>query len=251
MRQRQRAGRPRASSREILEEAACELFLEQGYAATSVADITARAGVSRATFFNYVPTKSDLLWTSIDEAFESLAAELEGAGLDGTDPEGTELDGTDLSSTELGSTGVGGTGLGGTGLEGTGLDDAAAQDDRSAGPSPSVRPAPSPREETAAALLHLAERLTPGTVVLAFANAEPMGVVAELEESAALRQQRLARILAGRLRRRGMDALEADVVGAAQAGALLAALRAWSRGAPGRTSFPAILTRALSAIAAC
>ncbi|MPV49681.1 TetR family transcriptional regulator [Pseudactinotalea sp. HY160] len=235
MRQRQRAGRPRASSREILEEAACELFLEQGYAATSVADITARAGVSRATFFNYVPTKSDLLWTSIDEAFESLAAELEGAGLDGTDPEGTEL---------------GSTGVGGTGLEGTGLDGAAAQDDRSAGPAPSVRPAPSPREETAAALLHLAERLTPGTVVLAFANAEPMGVAAELEESAALRQQRLARILAGRLRRRGMDALEADVVGAAQAGALLAALRAWSRGAPGRTSFPAILTRALSAIAA-
>ena len=47
-----RAGRPRASSREVLAEAACELFLEKGYDATSVADITTRAGVSRSSFFN-------------------------------------------------------------------------------------------------------------------------------------------------------------------------------------------------------
>src|SRR5699024_7151026 len=76
MSERSRVGRPRAVSREILEEAACDLFLEQGYAATSVADITQRAGVSRATFFNYVPTKSDLLWTSIDDALERLATDL-------------------------------------------------------------------------------------------------------------------------------------------------------------------------------
>ena len=48
-----RAGRPRASSRETLAEAACELFLEQGYEATSVVDIAQRAGVSRSSFFNY------------------------------------------------------------------------------------------------------------------------------------------------------------------------------------------------------
>ena len=63
----------------MLEEAACELFLEQGYAATSVADITQRAGVSRATFFNYIPAKSDLLWTSVDDALETLIAELAAA----------------------------------------------------------------------------------------------------------------------------------------------------------------------------
>src|SRR5690625_903287 len=74
-----RVGRPRAASREMLEEAACELFLEQGYAATSVADITQRAGVSRATFFNYIPAKSDLLWTSVDDALETLTAELAAA----------------------------------------------------------------------------------------------------------------------------------------------------------------------------
>lgn len=61
-----RAGRPRASSREVLAEAACELFLEQGYDSTSVADITRRAGVSRSSFFNYFSSKSDVLWSGLD-----------------------------------------------------------------------------------------------------------------------------------------------------------------------------------------
>ena len=62
-----RAGRPKASSRETLAEAACELFLERGYDATSVADITQRAGVSRSSFFNYFASKSDVLWSGVDE----------------------------------------------------------------------------------------------------------------------------------------------------------------------------------------
>ena len=77
------AGRPRAASRALLEEAACELFLEQGYAATSVAEVTMRAGVSRSTFFNYFDTKSDLLWSAFDEQVVALAARL--AGGDGDD----------------------------------------------------------------------------------------------------------------------------------------------------------------------
>lgn len=64
----------------MLEEAAGELFLERGYAATSVADITQRAGVSRSTFFNYFPAKSDLLWATFDERVEHLRATL------GSDP---------------------------------------------------------------------------------------------------------------------------------------------------------------------
>lgn len=66
------SGRPRASSRETLAEAACELFLEQGYAATSVADITTRAGVSRSSFFNYFGSKSEILWSSLDERIDML-----------------------------------------------------------------------------------------------------------------------------------------------------------------------------------
>ncbi|MFI8631832.1 TetR/AcrR family transcriptional regulator [Microbacterium sp. NPDC077663] len=67
-------GRPRASSREVLSEAACELFLERGYHATSVTDIAARAGVSRSSFFNYFESKEAILWSSLDERIERLRA---------------------------------------------------------------------------------------------------------------------------------------------------------------------------------
>ncbi|GAA3509123.1 TetR/AcrR family transcriptional regulator [Georgenia daeguensis] len=187
-----RAGRPRSASREILEEAACELFLEKGYDATSVADITQRAGVSRNTFFNYIPTKSDLLWTSVDDALEGLAA--------------------DLAATRGGD-----------------------------GPGDAVA-------DVRAALLRLAAAMEPGTVVLAFANAEPMGVAEELEESAARRQSRAGRIVADHLRRRGADELTADVLGKAHAGAFLAALRAWSRSSAPREPFPDVLSRALDVL---
>jgi AcrR family transcriptional regulator/catechol 2,3-dioxygenase-like lactoylglutathione lyase family enzyme len=73
-----RAGRPRASSRETLAEAACELFLEQGFEQTSVVDITRRAGVSRSSFFNYFASKSDILWAALDERIEALEARLGG-----------------------------------------------------------------------------------------------------------------------------------------------------------------------------
>lgn len=75
-----RAGRPRSSSRETLAEAACELFLERGYAATSVADITQRAGVSRSSFFNYFSSKSDVLWSGIDQRIAEAVDALSHAG---------------------------------------------------------------------------------------------------------------------------------------------------------------------------
>lgn len=74
-----RAGRPRVSSRETLAEAACELFLERGYDATTVADITTRAGVSRSSFFNYFASKSAVLWSGLDERIGLLERELDGA----------------------------------------------------------------------------------------------------------------------------------------------------------------------------
>ncbi|WAA67755.1 TetR/AcrR family transcriptional regulator [Microbacterium oxydans] len=75
-----RAGRPKASSRETLAEAACELFLERGYDATSVADITQRAGVSRSSFFNYFTSKSDVLWSGVDERIDEAARALGALG---------------------------------------------------------------------------------------------------------------------------------------------------------------------------
>lgn len=61
----------------MLAEAAGELFLEQGFAATSVAEIASRAGVSRATFFNYFTSKSDLLWLEIDERIGVVRSAIE------------------------------------------------------------------------------------------------------------------------------------------------------------------------------
>jgi AcrR family transcriptional regulator len=65
-------GRPRTSSIGALEEAAAELFLEQGYSHTTVDDIASRAGVSRATFFNYFHSKSDVLWVDVDRVIDQL-----------------------------------------------------------------------------------------------------------------------------------------------------------------------------------
>ena len=64
-------GRPRAISREMLAEAACELFLEQGFEATNVAEIAQRAGIARSSFFNYAPGKAELLWGPLDERIAS------------------------------------------------------------------------------------------------------------------------------------------------------------------------------------
>lgn len=68
-------GRPRASSRRTIEEAALELFLENGYARTSIDDIARRAGVGRATVFSYVSAKSDLLWLDVDAVLDDLEGE--------------------------------------------------------------------------------------------------------------------------------------------------------------------------------
>ncbi|WP_092965616.1 TetR/AcrR family transcriptional regulator [Agromyces sp. CF514] len=76
---RARGGRPRASSRRTLEDAASELFLEQGYARTTIDQIAQRAGVGRNTFFNYFAAKSDLLWLDADETIAALPGILERA----------------------------------------------------------------------------------------------------------------------------------------------------------------------------
>lgn len=65
-------GRPRSASRELLEEAAYELFLEQGYAQTTAVQIATRAGVSRGTFFNYFATKADVFWVDLDTVIHAL-----------------------------------------------------------------------------------------------------------------------------------------------------------------------------------
>ncbi|GAA1729616.1 TetR/AcrR family transcriptional regulator [Microbacterium paludicola] len=177
-----RAGRPKASSREMLAEAASELFLEQGYEATSIAEIAARAGVSRSSFFNYAASKGALLWGGLDERLDALDTDLE---------------------------------------RGT------------------------PRE----AVREIARGLAPDALALALANAEAMGLAAELEREAALRRARIGRSVARALRRRGLDPLAADVAGAAYGGAVIAALKRWALAGPGRVELATTLDAALEAIA--
>ncbi|MGV8876727.1 MAG: TetR/AcrR family transcriptional regulator [Rhodoglobus sp.] len=71
-------GRPPAASRELLQEAAFELFVETGYLATTIDAIATRAGVSRNTFFNYFEAKGDVFWVELDATTQRLKSALAG-----------------------------------------------------------------------------------------------------------------------------------------------------------------------------
>lgn len=183
-----RGGRPRASSRETLAEAASELFLEQGYEATSIVDITTRAGVSRSSFFNYFGSKSDVLWGGLDAQIAVLA-------------------------------------------------DALAA---SSGPDADA--------DVRAAVDALARELRPDVLALALAQSEAMGVGEELAREAGIRRTRIAEATGARLTRDGVDALRAEVLGAAYGGAVLAALARWAERGTGRTALAIIVRDALAVI---
>jgi AcrR family transcriptional regulator len=53
--------RKKARTRRAIQEQAMRLFLAKGYAATTVQEIAAAAGVSHMTFFRYFPTKEDVV----------------------------------------------------------------------------------------------------------------------------------------------------------------------------------------------
>ena len=75
-------GRPKAVSRSMLQEAAFECFLEQGYARTTVEDIASRAGVGRSTFFGYFGSKADVFWVELDDAIGAVREHLADAAMD-------------------------------------------------------------------------------------------------------------------------------------------------------------------------
>ena len=58
------AGRSAPATRDLLYEAAAALFVEKGYADTTMADLAQRAGTVRRTAFNHFPSKGDIpmLW---------------------------------------------------------------------------------------------------------------------------------------------------------------------------------------------
>jgi AcrR family transcriptional regulator len=67
-------GRWQPDARERLERAAIELFTEQGFAATTVPQITARAGLTTRTFFRHFADKREVLFGG--DEIPALAARL-------------------------------------------------------------------------------------------------------------------------------------------------------------------------------
>ncbi|MEO8529075.1 MAG: TetR family transcriptional regulator [Pseudolysinimonas sp.] len=92
-------GRWEPGARDRLADAALELFAESGFAATTVPQITARAGLTTRTFFRHFADKRDVLFADEDEiplAITGLLAvaplatatiEVIGAGLRGLVPD--------------------------------------------------------------------------------------------------------------------------------------------------------------------
>jgi AcrR family transcriptional regulator len=68
--------RKKARLRVELMRAAVDLFKEQGFAATTVEEIAARAETSPSTFFRYFGTKEDVLFGDTPERLETLRHEL-------------------------------------------------------------------------------------------------------------------------------------------------------------------------------
>lgn len=61
-----------ADSRERLVDAALGLFVEHGYAATTIDEIAARAGVTARTFFRHFVDKEEVLFSDDDSVMPAI-----------------------------------------------------------------------------------------------------------------------------------------------------------------------------------
>ena len=72
-------GRWEPNARERLVRAALDLFTEQGYDKTTVAEIAERAGLTKTTFFRHFPDKREVLFAGQDTHSRLLADGVSGA----------------------------------------------------------------------------------------------------------------------------------------------------------------------------
>jgi AcrR family transcriptional regulator len=73
-----RRDRKKDETRQALREAAHRLFAENGFARTTIDDITEAADVSRRTFFRYYDSKNDLLRTDVADLLPVMLSALRG-----------------------------------------------------------------------------------------------------------------------------------------------------------------------------
>lgn len=69
-----RRERKRRETRERIEQAAMTLFLERGFDATTIEDITEAADVSKRSFFDYFPSKEEVVFAWQDSFADRLTA---------------------------------------------------------------------------------------------------------------------------------------------------------------------------------
>ncbi|MDR1683234.1 MAG: TetR/AcrR family transcriptional regulator [Candidatus Symbiothrix sp.] len=62
----------RSEKRQMIREAALQLFASEGYAATSIHEIARAAGISKGLLYNYFDSKEDLLNSIIDNLLEEF-----------------------------------------------------------------------------------------------------------------------------------------------------------------------------------
>jgi AcrR family transcriptional regulator len=92
--------KPGARERIVL--AALDLFTEQGYDDTTVAQIAERAGITKSTFFRYFPDKRELLAAGQETLSRLLAEGIAGAPV-GASPLEAVAAGLERASSEMGS----------------------------------------------------------------------------------------------------------------------------------------------------
>lgn len=69
-----RRERKKRQTRQALEDAAWRLFLDKGFAPTTIDDITEAVDVSQRTFFRHFPSKEAVLFADLDEQLAHLRA---------------------------------------------------------------------------------------------------------------------------------------------------------------------------------